>query len=131
MAGLAFCGNVCTYCPRYIATTSGSMEGLKTVVELWYRCGWRDTVVSAMEIACHGCRSIQWCRYGISQCALERKVDNCGRCNDYPCVKLAQALEKSERFSSICNDVCSRTDYELLHRAFFTKKENLERVSQL
>ena len=45
MLKLAFCGNDCNTCERYIATQSGSIEQLKEVAALWKRLGYRENIV--------------------------------------------------------------------------------------
>ncbi len=66
---LAFCGNDCNNCQRYIATKSGDKEQLNNVAIMWHKYGWRDTIVSPEEIACSGCSSATWCGYEIQKCA--------------------------------------------------------------
>ena len=125
MLPLAFCGNDCNVCPRFTATVSGDLEQLRAVAELWHKLGYQDSVVGAKEIACHGCRSQTYCRYGIHSCAIRKKVLHCGRCADYPCGKIAEAFRTTESFASHTRTL----GYELRDRireAFFFKKERLE-----
>jgi hypothetical protein len=126
MLKLAFCGNDCNLCPRYIATQSSNVERLKEIAEIWKIAGWRDVVVSPEEMVCHGCSSIDWCRYGIRECALEKRVDNCGTCGDYPCEKVLTAFEMSELYAKNLQERLSKDNYELFRKAFSSKKENLE-----
>ncbi len=51
---ITLCGDNCIECPRYNAHTETE---LRKVAELWYRVGWRETVVSVQEIVCVGCSS--------------------------------------------------------------------------
>ena len=39
---ITLCGDNCIMCPRYNANTN---EELKAVAELWYKFGWRNTIV--------------------------------------------------------------------------------------
>ncbi len=128
MVKLAFCGNDCSECPRYIATQSGDKEQLKEVAVLWRRVGYRDEIVSPEEIACHGCHSSRWCRYKIRECAPERGLDSCGECKDYPCQRILTAVEKTGAFAERIKEECPEEDYERLQKAFFSKKTNLDRV---
>ena len=130
MLKLAFCGNDCNVCPRYIATLSGDEEQLKEAALMWKRAGWRDAVLSPEEIVCHGCSSVSWCRYGIRECALEKGVDNCGKCQDYPCEKLLKAFERTESYAKNIKESFSKEDYECFQKAFFLKKESLDRVNR-
>ena len=125
---LAACGNDCNQCPRYIATQSGDQSKLKEVAILWNRVGYRDKIVSPEEIACHGCNSSNWCRYGIRQCIIEKRVSNCGECEDYPCENILGAIEKTLTFAENIREGSSEEDYKRLHNAFFLKRANLEKV---
>jgi hypothetical protein len=125
---LAACGNDCNHCPRYIATQSGDLNKLKEVSFLWNRIGYRDKIVSPKEIACHGCTSSNWCRYGIRNCTIENRVSNCGECEDYPCKKILGAIEKTLTFAENIREGSSEKDFEHLHKAFFLKRANLEKI---
>ena len=69
---IALCGDNCVECPRYNAHSD---EQLKTVAELWYKVGWRKTVVSNEEIACNGCSSHKQCTYRLVECTKEHGVE--------------------------------------------------------
>ena len=129
MLKLAFCGDDCNVCPRYIATQSGKTERLKEVATMWQRAGWRDAIVPHEEMICHGCALVKWCRYDdIRKCARENGIDNCGKCNNYPCKKIQKVFEQSDSYAKACKENCSKEDYECFHKAFFSKKEKLDRV---
>ncbi len=123
-----YCGNDCAACPRYTATVSGDEAQLHQVAALWHRVGWRDRVVSSDEIACRGCATATWCRYGLRECAQEKRVANCGRCPDYPCDNLSRAWEATGSWARVCEQVCSPEEYARLDRAFFQKQANLDRA---
>jgi hypothetical protein len=125
---LAACGNDCNACPRYLATRSGDRDKLYRVARLWNRIGYRERVVSPEEIACHGCASSNWCRYGIRQCAIQRGVNDCGECNEFLCRNIVDTIEKTLTFERRVKESCSDDEFELLHKAFFLKRENLERA---
>jgi len=120
------CGNDCESCPRYTAAQSGDPERLREVAVLWKSVGWRAQVVSAEEIACRGCQSVDWCRHGIRGCAREHNVANCGQCREYPCAKVEEMLERTLAHIDICREICSPADFAALQKAFFNKKQNLE-----
>lgn len=128
MLKLAFCGNDCNNCPRYIATQTGSIERLKEVAALWYRVGYRDKIVPPEDMICRGCSSANWCSYTIRECALEKSVENCGKCKNYPCEKVLKIFERNELFAEKSKKICSKEEYECLQKAFFSKKENLDKV---
>jgi len=125
---LAFCGNDCDECPRYLATKSNDEKVLQETAVLWHRLGYRDQVVSPQEIACQGCTPSNWCRYGIAKCVLEKQVNNCGECGDYPCPTILETFERTEAFDRESKATCSQEDYARLRKSFFLKKENLDRI---
>jgi hypothetical protein len=123
---ISACGNDCKACPRYIATQSGNPEELEMVAELWYRCGWKEKVVSIKDIACKGCRATSVCRYHIIECVAEKKVINCAMCIEYPCDKINNAFETSDKFARTIEEVCTASEVYKLKKAFFNKRENLD-----
>ena len=128
MPGLGFCGDDCNYCPRYIATRSGDVERLKEVAALWKIIGWRDTIVSPEEMTCRGCSSVNRCTLGIRECALEKGIENCGKCNDYPCEKILKIFKENNLLADNCKELLSEKDNECFQKAFFDKKERLDRI---
>lgn len=128
MLKLALCGNDCNTCLRYIATQSGDIEQLREVAAIWRRRGWRDHVVPPEEMVCYGCLSANWCRYSIRECALEKSVDNCGTCNDYPCDKVLEMFERAKSYAESMKEKCLKEEYEYLLQLAQSKKENLDRV---
>ena len=133
MLKLGFCGDDCNACPRYIATQSGDVEQLKKVAALWYRVGYRDKIVPPEEMICHGCSST-WCNRtylrDVRECASEKSIENCGECEGYPCKKVLKVFEQTESFAKACREKCSKEEYECLQKAFFSKKDNLDRVNR-
>jgi hypothetical protein len=125
MVPKAACGNDCESCPRYLATQSGDEQSLREVAVLWKSVGWRANVVRAEEIACQGCNSIDWCRYGLRECAREHGVQSCGYCREYPCPKVEEMLEQTMAKVQICREICTPEDFAALEKAFFQKEQNL------
>ena len=121
---ITLCGDNCLKCPRYNAHT---YEELKAVAELWYRVGWRDTIVSNEEIACTGCSSHKQCTYHLVDCTKEHGVDKCNQCKEFPCVKINDMLERSAEYKTKCMEVCTEQEYIALERAFFDKENNLKK----
>jgi hypothetical protein len=62
---ITLCGDDCSKCPRFLAQTD---EELKAVAELWFRVGWRNTIVSFYEI--------RMVIHYILSCALLMKCKN-------------------------------------------------------
>jgi hypothetical protein len=130
MLPLAYCGNDCNACPRYVATLSGNREHLKAVANCWKTAGLRDTTPSPHEMICYGCSSTNTCTFLIRECALGRGVDNCGRCEQSPCQRLANVFQFAELSAKKCRNGCSKEEYHRLHRAFFSRERNLNRVNK-
>lgn len=121
---IGVCGDNCAYCPRYIATKSGSRTELEEVRELWVRLGLRAHDYPAEELACHGCFPGNNCAYKeLRACVREKAYENCSSCDDYPCELILNVLEKSEKLKSRASMVCNQKDMEMLRKAFFSKKE--------
>lgn len=119
---ITLCGDNCSVCPRYNAKSD---EELKKVAELWYRVGWRNTVVSNEEISCSGCSSHKQCTYKLVECIQEQNVNKCNQCNQYPCEKIMNMLKHSEEYKEICKAKCTQEEYDILEKAFFNKEINL------
>lgn len=122
---IAACGNDCSICPRHLPKTD---EELLKASELWYKIGYRDSVVSNVEISCSSCSPDNWCRYKIINCTEENGVANCGECSEYPCAKIKACFEVTDGFGPTCKEVCSDTEYEILKKEFFQKKSNLDKI---
>lgn len=122
---IAPCGDDCGACPRYIATRSGDKSWLEEVAVLWFELGFRDRVVSVEEIRCEGCNPSIECKHGINSCAAEKRVDNCGKCDEYPCDLMLKMFEATESHEEACLEE-HVTCFPMLKEAFFEKKKNLE-----
>lgn len=121
---ITLCGDNCIECPRYHAH---SEEELQKVAELWYRAGWRDTIVSSEEMRCTGCSSHKQCTYHLVSCTAEHHVEKCNQCEQFPCDKITEMLKKSEEHQKKCREVCSQEEYIMLEKAFFNKEQNLKK----
>ena len=120
---IAACGNDCSVCPRHLPKTD---EELHKTAELWYKIGYRDKVVTIDEIKCEGCKPDNWCRYQIIQCVSDRKILNCGQCELYPCERITEAFKTTTLFEPNCKKSCTTKEYEIIKKAFFEKKDNLD-----
>jgi hypothetical protein len=126
---IGVCGDNCAYCPRYIATRNNSATDLEKVKELWVRLGLRDPTTHARDLACSGCKSNNKCAYSeLRACAHAKGVDTCGLCDAYPCKLINTAFEKSEKLRSRAARVCKPEELDTLQEAFFSKKQNLDRI---
>ena len=126
---IGICGDNCSFCPRYIATQSGSMEELEKVKELWVRLGLREADFPAEGLKCKGCKPENNCAYKeLRSCANDRKVKNCGFCNEYPCKIVKNAFEKTEKLRLHAEMVCTRDELDILDKTFFSKKEYFNEI---
>lgn len=128
---IGICGDNCTYCPRHIATQSGSVQELNKVKELWVRLGLREPDLSAQTMVCHGCLPENQCAYTeLRSCVATKSFKNCGVCDEYPCNLINKAFDKSGKLKSYANEVCSQDELDLLHKAFFSKKEYFDCIQK-
>ena len=129
MFPIGVCGDNCSHCPRYVATQKGSPNELEKVGELWVRLGLRDPAFPAQDLACLGCKPENKCAYPeLRACAYEKRIDNCGMCDDYPCNLINAASEKSEKLRSHATYICTPEEMTVLDKAFFSKRRNLEQI---
>jgi len=77
------CGLFCAACHIYIATVEDPIR-LQTLCE---RYG-----LSSEQVACYGCRSKKRFPYcetcKMRRCSIEKGIEFCGECDDYPCEEL-------------------------------------------
>lgn len=121
---ITLCGDNCVFCPRYNAHSESE---LKAAAELWYKVGWRDSIVSNEEIKCSGCASHKHCTYGLTECTKAHGVSKCSQCPMFPCERISEMLERSEEYRWKCRAVCSADEFEKLEKAFFNKENNLKK----
>ncbi len=88
---IAFCGILCSDCPAFKATLAGDEEALAKQAAEWSS---DEYPLEAGDLLCDGCiyedkRTAKFCLdCDVRRCALERGVENCAHCDDFPCEKL-------------------------------------------
>jgi hypothetical protein len=92
------------------------------VAVLWKRLGYRDTIETPEQICCYGCSSALRCRYGIKECALDNKVDNCGLCHKYPCDKTNNLFQRAFEHTERMKERCSKEEHEFMLNVIQDKK---------
>lgn len=127
---LAYCGDDCSKCPRYVATLSGDVEKLKESAILMEKAGWAREINDLDGLKCLGCQDIESCEYGVKECCIERKIDNCGQCLNYPCALINEAFEITKGYAKNFVNMLLKEEYDIFHEAFFLKKENLDNEYQ-
>jgi hypothetical protein len=126
---IGVCGDNCFYCPRYVATTNGSTEELEEARKLWIRLGLRDPTFPVENMACFGCKPENNCAYSkVRTCAQTKGIENCGLCQEYPCNLIDAAFVKSESLSFRALQICTPTELDMLNKAFFSKRQNLDQI---
>jgi len=126
---ISFCGDNCSECPRYVATVNNDINALKEFAELWFRLGFRPKVVNPEEIKCHGCSKTIYCSNDINNCENLSNKMNCGECDLFPCDKIETVFQKTDRTESVCKEKCSDSEYEILKKAFFSKRQILDEIN--
>jgi hypothetical protein len=124
---IAYCGDCCTYCPKYFANLSDNKKKQKHVGVLMKRVGWRYNLDEPEKMKCRGCQDVEECEYNVKECCIERNIENCGKCIDYPCSKIENAFEITDINIEKFKKILSKGEYELFRKAFFLKKEYLEK----
>jgi hypothetical protein len=127
---MGYCGDICDYCPRYIATKNGDKDELNKVAILWHKVGARSQIVAPEEMACNGCVPDNACPFGIAECASGRNLNHCGECSEYPCPTLKSRFDIIPKLSEDWKKVCTEKEYKLVHKAFFQKQANLDRARE-
>lgn len=92
---IAYCGLDCRNCDAFKATRAEDLKQKKRIAERWNRKFHKE--FTAQDIECDGCltsRISGWCRSIclVRPCAIERGVETCAHCGDYPCVKIKSFL---------------------------------------
>ena len=91
----AYCGLKCGDCKAFKATRTSDLEEKKRIAKHW--SDQSENKFVAEDVDCLGCKSeviSGFCRKlcAVRPCAIERKVETCAHCDDYPCDKLREYL---------------------------------------
>jgi len=125
---ISLCGDLCSECPRYIATQSDDTAKLTELAELWFRLGFRTEIVSVEEIKCNGCSKTKPCSNNINTCDHIRNLGSCGECIFFPCEKINLVFQKTDHWDEICKAKCTADEYAQLKKAFLMKREVLGKI---
>lgn len=87
---VAFCGLICNECPAFISKQTNDDELRKKTVGEWSS---GDFPLEPKDINCDGCITegevFKHCTVcEVRTCGLEKGVQNCGYCTEYPCENL-------------------------------------------
>lgn len=90
------CGLICSECPAYIACITNDQKLRENTAKEWSEI--YQAEIPADSINCTGCRQ-QGVKIGhcseckIRLCAINRKIETCCECSDYPCAILQEFFE--------------------------------------
>ncbi len=107
---------------------SGDKEKLIEAMKLSKKVGWNLEKNDPELFKCTGCQDVESCEYNIKECCLEKKIDNCGQCESYPCSKMDKAFEITAWYAEKFKNILTPEEYEIYHDAYFLKKENLDKI---
>ena len=89
---ISFCGIGCHECEAFEATQNDDNKKRIKVAKQWSKQ--HNTTFARHEINCDGCKSqtgvlfkYSW-TCDVRQCAVEKELENCAYCPEYPCEKL-------------------------------------------
>ncbi len=127
---IAFCGDNCEACPRYVATLTNNEEKLKEIALLKKKVGWSYDLENLEKMKCQGCQDIQKCEYAVKECCVEKKIENCGLCVDYPCERINKAFMITETNQEKFKNILTEQEYKVFQKAYFCKRENLDKINR-
>ncbi len=123
---LGVCGDRCDVCPRYVATRDHDALLFEKIRRVYIKVGLRGEDTPLESLTCRGCSPENKCAYSsVRDCALDRKIENCGLCSDYPCEKMNAVFQKTEDFRNKFDHACTKEEFTLFEQAFFRKKAYL------
>jgi hypothetical protein len=96
MENIAYCGLNCIECPAYIAKQTNDQELREKTAKAWSGPGF---TVEPIQVNCEGCHSTGEVFFhchecNVRKCAIEKGVNTCAECGDYPCADKLEALWK-------------------------------------
>ena len=88
---IAVCGLICSECPAYLATQAGDRQKAQETADIWSSQYKHEIKID--DVWCDGCtqgeRKCSHCgECEIRACGLDKGVENCARCDEYPCEQL-------------------------------------------
>ena len=95
---LAYCGFNCETCPVYMATIQKDKALQETLAKEYST---KNSLFVAADMICKGCKakvvSEKMCGFcEMRRCGIEKKVDNCGMCAEYPCTKIETYIPRAK-----------------------------------
>ncbi len=109
---IAYCGLGCHECDALIATKNDDDEKRADVAKVWSKMF--KATIKPEHINCDGCLSEGGRLFGhckvceIRNCGMEKEVENCAHCNDYPCNKLDFIFENAPEAKKRLEEIRAR-----------------------
>ncbi len=92
------------------------------------KVGWRYNLDEPEKMVCHGCQDVEKCEYTVKECCIEKKIENCGQCVNFPCAIINKAFKKTEDYKENFKKILTKKEYNIFQKAFFSKRENLNKI---
>lgn len=108
---IGVCGLDCGVCETYLTTIKNDDEERKKIAKEWGEKYHSNP--EPKDINCLGCNSKNgpWYKHcldcEIRLCGLEKKIDNCGKCEEYPCEKVAKFIDHVPKAKANCEKIKS------------------------
>ncbi|MBS7656356.1 MAG: DUF3795 domain-containing protein [Candidatus Bathyarchaeia archaeon] len=105
---IACCGLTCSLCEAYLATQNNDNEERKKIAEKWSKV--LNTQIKPEQIDCDGCisngRLFLYCQTCEKRkCCMERNLENCAYCDDYPCYKLEGVFKNAPYVKTTLDEI--------------------------
>ncbi len=106
---IGYCGIVCSNCPVLVATKKDDEVERGRVARIFtkqYRKEYKSE-----DINCDGCigdssRIFSYCGLcEIRKCGIEKNVDNCAHCPEYPCEKLSHLFSEYSKAKETLDEI--------------------------
>ena len=108
---IAYCGINCAVCPAFITTLENDDAKRKKVASEWnseqyplkpddINCDGCIPPNKSLMVFCHDCT--------IRSCAIERDLENCAYCDDYPCKKLEKIWKMIDSAKETLDEIRSK-----------------------
>ncbi len=77
---------------------------------------------------CHGCQDKEKCENNVRECCVEKKIENCGQCDNYPCSAIKKVFARTEAKEKEFKKILTKNEFKIFQKAFFSKRENLNKI---
>ena len=82
-------------------------------------------------MVCYGCKPENKCAYKeLRACVTAKMYNKCGLCDEYPCILIKDAFDKSDKLKDLVKELCTQKEMDNLQKAFFSKTGYFDRICQ-